>query len=181
MPTEVTSQARPDITYRLRDFHRLNGSPLWAWDSTSPDAGVCTTQSVSKQTINGDERLILCVEGPPCSIWTLAVTRYAPNNGALPPGPAQTVDFQLCAGQGRAASLLTHVQWSPNDYLTSGEQSWIFQEQRRQATSWWLFATVTPAISVPVECQIEVKFTLARGTPNALVTPQVGPNVVVIP
>lgn len=183
MPIDLTGiNAQPEVTYRLRDTYPRSGELLWAWDSLSRDYGFCEGQAIAQQTINGTEKLILCVEGPPCSVFTLGVSSLAPNNRTAPPaGPPGIIDFQLLCGQGRAATLLTHVRWTPNNYSTAGDQFWIVQETRRLCSTWWLFATVIPQQGAAQEAFIETRVLLSRGTPNILTPQQVGPNVVVIP
>ena len=183
MPTDLTGvNAQPEITYRLRDAHAKTGELLWAWDSMSRDYGFCEGQAISHQTINATERLILCVEGPPATVFTVGVSSLQFNQrGAVPPGPPGTIDFQLLAGQGRAASLLSHVAWTPYAFLPGGDQAWIFQETRRLASTWWLFATVQNPQGAPLEQQIEIRVLVSRGTPTILTPQQVGPGVVVIP
>lgn len=183
MPTDLTGvNAQPEITYRLRDTHAKTGELLWAWDSMSRDYGFCEGQSIAHQTIGAQERLILCVEGPPATVFTVAVSSLGFNGrGTPPPGPPGIIDFQLLAGQGRAASLLSHVAWTPNAYSTAGDQFWIFQETRRLASTWWLFATVQNPQGAVQEAQIEIRVLVSRGTPTILTPQQVGPGVVVIP
>lgn len=184
MPTDLTGiNGNAEIEYRLRELHRDTGELLWSWDTLSKTAGLCERQEIATQTINATEKLIACIQGPPATVFTLAVQRLAFNNTAIPaPLPVGLVDFQLVAGHGRAATLLLHTQWTPNGYLSGGDQAWIFQETRRLCSTWWLFASTQDGQGGPGrELQIDIRMLLSRGTPANMVPPQLGPNVVVIP
>lgn len=183
MPTDLTGiNAQPEITYRLRDTHAKTGELLWAWDTLSRDYGLCEGQGIAHQTLGATEKLICCIEGPPATVFTVGVSSLQYNQrGTPPPGPPGIIDFQLLAGQGRAASLLSHVAWTPYAFPPPGDQAWIFQETRRLASTWWLFATVQNPQGAPLEQQIEIRVLVSRGTPTILTPQQVGPGVVVIP
>lgn len=183
MPVDITAANQPERTYHLRDTHADTGELLWAWDTLSPVWGLCEHEGIAQQVINGSERLVCLIEGPPATVFTLGVSSLAFNARTPPPSVQPgTIDIQLVAGHGRASTLLTHVQWTPNTYDSSGDQHWIFQETRRLCSSWWLFMTVLPPPAGAVqEAKIAFRVMLSRGSPVALATPQVGPNVVVIP
>lgn len=184
MPPAVTAKIAQEAAriYRLRDTHRACGGLLWGWDTNSRDYGLCDNQGLAQASLKGDESLICCVEGPPATVYTLAVTRFAPLSGQVPTNtPPPTVRFELLAGMGRASSLVLAVDWSPNEWLTGTEQSWIFQTTQRLAVSWWLVGRTTYAQDTGPETQIDVRLVIERGTPTILTPPQLGPGVVVAP
>ena len=182
MPLTITPDISPNATYRLRDYARGTGAGapwLYSWDTSSIDYGLCE-QTIPVATLCATERLIAVIEGAPATCFTLAVSRYASNAGGGSVGVPPSANLQVLGGQGRAASRVLNVVWSPAAWLASGEQAWIAQFSGRLCSTRWIFGDIGPAPPT-IPAAIEIKALISRGSPTFPASVQVGPGVVAIP
>jgi hypothetical protein len=186
MPASLPTSAKPGHVYDVRKYfrgHELDGSQLWAWDTESDNYGLCNPQKdgLAKQTVGANETLLWCIETPPATMFTIAVSYLASSPQGVAQGQVPNIRFQLLAGHGRAASRVLHLDWQPTDWLAGGLQAWVAQYTGRLCSSWWLYAQTTVPQGAAPQAEIVVKALIARGTATNQNPLELGPGVTVVP